>query len=160
MDGSKPQFDDEIDLVEFFETLWDGKWLISAFVAIAVLLGGGYILLTDTVYQTKIFFYDNNSIPFNKKQNKLKPFQQSVYIDFQTKLYTEKIFDDWKESQRQIPWGNFQIDSLSRTKEQSPKEGGNSLKTVCQTDVFLKRSQPFHLGCCFPWQYRESVGYP
>ena len=38
------QVQDEIDFFELFQTLWDGKWLISAFVAIAVLLGGGYIL--------------------------------------------------------------------------------------------------------------------
>jgi capsular polysaccharide biosynthesis protein len=90
--------DDEIDFFELFQTLWDGKWLISAFVAIAVLLGGGYILWTDAVYQTKIFLSVNSSVPPNKKQIQLKPLQQSVYIDFQSKFYTEKSFEDWKES--------------------------------------------------------------
>ena len=46
-----PTNDDEIDLFEFFETLWDGKWLISTFVAIAVLLGGGFLSLKDAVYE-------------------------------------------------------------------------------------------------------------
>ena len=44
--------DDEIDLFELFQTLWDGKWLISAFVAIAVLLGGGF-LLSKTLYTSQ-----------------------------------------------------------------------------------------------------------
>ena len=34
--------DDEIDLFELFQTLWDGKWLISAFVVLATLIGFGY----------------------------------------------------------------------------------------------------------------------
>jgi len=90
--------DDEIDLFELFQTLWDGKWLISAFVAIAVLLGGGYLLLTDAVYQTKIFVFVDSSVPLNKQQIRLKPFQQKFYIDFQSKFYAEKLFEDWKES--------------------------------------------------------------
>ena len=43
--------DDEIDLFELFQALWDGKWLISTFVAIAVLLGGGFLSLKDAVYE-------------------------------------------------------------------------------------------------------------
>ena len=34
--------DDEIDLFELLQTLWDGKWLISAFVVLATLIGSGY----------------------------------------------------------------------------------------------------------------------
>ena len=90
--------DDEIDLFELFQTLWNGKWLISTFVAIAVLLGGGFLLLKDAVYQTKIFLSVDGSVPLNKKQIALKPFQQKVYIDFQSKFYAEKLFEDWKES--------------------------------------------------------------
>ena len=52
----KPVQDDEIDLFEFFLTLWDGKWLISAFVSIAVLLGGGFLLSKDVVYESKLIF--------------------------------------------------------------------------------------------------------
>ena len=90
--------DDEIDLFELFQTLWDGKWLISAFVAIAVLLGGGFLLLKDAVYQSKISLSLDSSVPLNKTQIKLEPFKQKFYIDFQSKFYTEKLFEDWKES--------------------------------------------------------------
>ena len=90
--------DDKIDLFELFQTLWDGKWLISAFVAIAVLLGGGFLLLTDAVYQTKIFLSVDSSVPISKRQSILEPFQQRFYIDFQSKVYEEKLFEDWKES--------------------------------------------------------------
>ena len=90
--------DDEIDLFEFFQTLWDGKWVISAFVAIAVLLGGGFLLLTDAVYQAKISLSVDSSVPISKRQIELKPFQQNIYTDFQSKVYEEKLFEDWKES--------------------------------------------------------------
>ena len=40
--------ENEIDLFELFQTLWDGKWLIIAFVATAVLLGGSLILVVGT----------------------------------------------------------------------------------------------------------------
>ena len=80
--------DDEIDIFELFQILWDGKWLIIAFVVIAVLLGGGFLLLKDAVYETKLFLSVNTSIPFeedNKNQRKeLKP-----YVDFQ-KSFTQK----------------------------------------------------------------------
>lgn len=41
---SQPEkpFDDEIDLVELFQTLWEGKWKIAAVVALSVLSVFGY----------------------------------------------------------------------------------------------------------------------
>ena len=42
MSEERPMYDDEIDLFELFETLWDGKWLISAFVVLATSVGFGY----------------------------------------------------------------------------------------------------------------------
>ena len=39
MSDARPIYDDEIDLFELFELLWDGKWLFSTFVALAMLIG-------------------------------------------------------------------------------------------------------------------------
>lgn len=82
--------DDEIDLVELFETLWDGKWLISAFVAIAVLLGGGFLLLKDAVYGSKVI-YTVDAIP---------PFYDAykASTDFQKKFYSVSVFEEWKQN--------------------------------------------------------------
>ena len=55
---------DEINLFELFQTLWDGKWLISAFVAIAVLLGGGFLLSKDAVYESKLNYSVDTIPPF------------------------------------------------------------------------------------------------
>ena len=54
MSDVRPTYDDEIDLFEFFETLWDGKWLISAFVALATLIGFGYSQVAQPKYDLSV----------------------------------------------------------------------------------------------------------
>ena len=39
MEDTKPHYDDEIDLVELFQTIWDGKWKIIATTFIAAIFG-------------------------------------------------------------------------------------------------------------------------
>lgn len=59
MSDVRPTYDDEIDLFEFFETLWDGKWLISAFVALAILIGFGYSQVAQPKYNVSVPFRVN-----------------------------------------------------------------------------------------------------
>ena len=54
MSDVRPTYDDEIDLFEFFETLWDGKWLISAFVSLATLIGFGYSQVAQPKYDVSV----------------------------------------------------------------------------------------------------------
>lgn len=54
MSDVRPTYDDEIDLFEFFETLWDGKWLISAFVALATVIGFGYSQVAQPTYDVSV----------------------------------------------------------------------------------------------------------
>jgi chain length determinant protein (polysaccharide antigen chain regulator) len=50
----KPTYqDDEIDLVELLQTIWDGKWLIATFAAIAVVCGGAFALLKPSVFEAQ-----------------------------------------------------------------------------------------------------------
>jgi len=81
---------DEIDLFELFQTLWDGKWVISAFVAIAALLGSSFILFKDSVYESKISYSINTPPPFYEETKALS--------DFKTKFYSKRVFEDWKKS--------------------------------------------------------------
>ena len=46
--------DDEIDLLELCQTLWDGKWLISVFVALATLLAFGLSQFVEAKYNISI----------------------------------------------------------------------------------------------------------
>ena len=52
MPDSRPLPDDEIDLFELFETLWKGKWLIVACIAVASL--GGFAF-TKTAQPNTMF---------------------------------------------------------------------------------------------------------
>lgn len=56
MSEVRPACDDEIDLFEFFEVLWDGKWLIAAFVSLAALVGFGYSQLAQPKYEVSVPF--------------------------------------------------------------------------------------------------------
>jgi hypothetical protein len=42
--------DDEIDLIEFFQILWEGKWVLSAFIVISTLIGFGYSQVAQPKY--------------------------------------------------------------------------------------------------------------
>jgi len=59
MSEIRPTYDDEIDLFEFFETLWDGKWLISAFVVLATLIGFGYSQVAQPKYDVSVSYTPN-----------------------------------------------------------------------------------------------------
>ena len=81
--------DDEIDLFELFQTLWHGKGLISAFVALALLLGSGFLLVKDAVYESKLIYSVDTAPPFYGANKAL--------TDFQKMFYSVSVFEDWKE---------------------------------------------------------------
>ena len=43
MEDMQPRYDDEIDLVELFKTIWDGKWQIVGAVVIAAIAAAGLL---------------------------------------------------------------------------------------------------------------------
>jgi len=83
-------YDDEIDLFELFQVLWVGKWLISTFLVLAFLLGGGFILSKDKVYESNLV-YSIDTIP---------PFYDGgkASSDFQKKFYSIDVFKGWKKN--------------------------------------------------------------
>jgi capsular polysaccharide biosynthesis protein len=82
MSDVHPTYDDEIDLFEFFETLWDGKWLISAFVVLATLLGFGYSQVAQPKY--------NVSVPYRVNV-------YSVFSQQKCESYTDIKYDCWAD---------------------------------------------------------------
>ena len=85
----RPSHDDEIDFFELFETLWLGKWLISAFVAISVLLGGGFLFFfKKPIYESKIVFSVESPIQYYK--------DKKIKYDFKGKFNSKSTFDAWK----------------------------------------------------------------
>ncbi|MBM6552354.1 Wzz/FepE/Etk N-terminal domain-containing protein [Marinomonas ostreistagni] len=66
MEQSKP-LDDEIDLFELFQTLWEGKWLITAFVVLALVAGGSYAYLAQPKFNVSVP-YAINIYPVSAQQ--------------------------------------------------------------------------------------------
>jgi hypothetical protein len=89
MSEVRSKYDGEIDLFEFLETLWNGKWFISIFVAIAVLLGSGFLFFKEAAYQSKVFYSIDSYPPFYD--------DNKVLGDFQTKFFSPSVFAHWKE---------------------------------------------------------------
>ena len=115
MSEIRPPYDDEIDLFELFKTLWCGKWLISAFVAISVLLGGGFLFITTpiyeihkwvttTIYESKLVFSVAMTPPFYKNNKKAKS-------DFKAMFYSKSVFDVWKSEngKSELVYDDFDI---------------------------------------------------
>ena len=50
---NRPEYDDEIDLFELFQNLWDQKWLITAITAIATILGVVAALAMTPIYKAE-----------------------------------------------------------------------------------------------------------
>lgn len=90
MSEVRPTYNDDIDLFETIKTLWHGKWVISAFVATAVLLGGVFLLTKDTVFESKVIFSVYTIPPFYEADK--------VSTDFQKRFYSISVFDKWKQN--------------------------------------------------------------
>ena len=131
--------DDEIDLFEFFKTLWDGKWLISAFVAIAVLLGGSFVLLKDAVYESKLIYSVDAFPPYYDKN--------MVLNDFQNKFYSVSVFEEWKQnnSNTSLVFEKFSktevVDGFVLSKGESQRLATLVLKEKGESFVLVKSNQ-------------------
>jgi len=51
MTETRPPYDDEIDLLEIFQTLWNGKWIILATTLISLLAMFGYLSFQKIVFE-------------------------------------------------------------------------------------------------------------
>ena len=88
MSEIRSPYDDEIDLFELFAVLWDGKWFIGVFVAVALSIGGGVLLVKDEVYESKLTYEAANLPPFVD--------QAAALSDFRTMFYAKDTLDSWK----------------------------------------------------------------
>ena len=128
--------DDDFDLFELFQTLWDGKWLISAFVATAVLFGAGLIFVKEkekVLYESKLFFSVDRLPPFYKDNHAL--------TDFYKKFHSINVFENWKkrDGNVSITFEDFSttqvIDGFVLSKDESQRLATLILKKRNKRDV-------------------------
>jgi LPS O-antigen subunit length determinant protein (WzzB/FepE family) len=95
---------DEIDLIEILETLWDGKWIICTFIVLAALISFVYLQVTHTKPQPK--YNVSASFTFNMysvftqqicpKTNSVNAFV-SCANKIQFKWLVPLLLGDWKK---------------------------------------------------------------
>lgn len=87
--------DDEIDLIELFSNLWDGKWAIVSATLIALCLGGAYSVFKERThivsYQSTIAFSVRNFPPFYEATE-----ANGIFLDFRALFHSKPVFEAWK----------------------------------------------------------------
>ena len=104
MKDTSPKYGDEINLFDFFKTLWDGKLTITVCAVITVLVGAGYIFVKDSIYESRLTYSIDTIPPFYEKQK--------IIQDFQNLFYSKSLFEDWKRSTGNI---SLSFEELSET---------------------------------------------
>ena len=108
--------DNEIDLYELFETLWSGKWFISGFVAISVLLSGGFLFIETPIYESRLVYRVENPPPFYQSitldsdaLESQKIIKEKVKTDFRRLFYSKNTYESWKveNTQSELIFENF-----------------------------------------------------
>jgi len=142
-------YDDEIDLFELFQVLWVGKWLISTFLVLAFLLGGGFILSKDKVYESKVV-YSIDTIP---------PFYGGgrASLDFQKKFYSIDVFNEWKKSNENT---SLVFEDFSKTEVIDgfvlSKDDGATLAVIKDSASILVKSNQLPILNDF-YEYAEHI---
>lgn len=106
------QTSEDIDLIDLFLILWNGKKTLIIFVLVSIFFSFAFLLLRDTglkkpVYQVNIE-YSVIPIPIF-----LYTDTTNVLADFKKNFYLKNIFDDWKEQNLQSP---FNFEDIANTK--------------------------------------------
>ena len=82
--------DDEIDLFELLETLWDGRWLIGGFVALAMVMATSFLFVKEPEYSSKLAYSSNTLPPFYENDKALS--------ECKKKFYDKATFDLWSRN--------------------------------------------------------------
>lgn len=87
--------DDEIDLIELFAKLWDGRWAIVSATLIALCIGGANSVFKERThivkYQSTIAFSLRNIPPFYEANE-----ANAIFLDFRGLFHSKPVFEAWK----------------------------------------------------------------
>ena len=75
-------YEDEIDLFELFEAIWDGKWIVSFTMLMTTLAGFAFLPFYEEKYEAKLHYYLDTIPPFYD--------DEKIFFDFE-KSYTQKV---------------------------------------------------------------------
>ncbi|GAA5317605.1 MAG: Wzz/FepE/Etk N-terminal domain-containing protein [Candidatus Pelagadaptatus aseana] len=85
--------DDEIDLMELFVIMWQGKWLIVACTVLATLVGGGWLSLQKDVYSVALQYQSLTALESRSLFVEPEEFSElSELSELSGRLITDKEF--------------------------------------------------------------------
>ena len=90
MSEDRPTYDNEIEIFRFFKTLWNGKKIITVFTFIAILIGIAFYYFKAHVYESKLIYQVDTSLPNYDEKKALS--------DFRKIFYSKNIFEECKKS--------------------------------------------------------------
>ena len=101
MSEVRPPYDDEIDLFEFFETLWDGKWKIILTTFVAAIIGVVFSVVKPNSFEVSTPFQSGKPsvfITYTSLNDLLKSNQFSFSVD-ENSIFKKFIaeFNDYEE---------------------------------------------------------------
>ena len=82
--------EDEIDLFELFEAIWDGKWIVSFAILMTILAGFVFLFFYETEYEAKLNYSVDTIPPFYDGKK--------AFADFEKRFYSKSEFEYWKKS--------------------------------------------------------------
>ena len=105
-------YEDEIDLINAFKTLWDGKFIIIFFILIMNLFGYIYVKIKDPVYESTFIIEIENLPPFYDSSNNREVGISKTFFDFTNNFYSKLNFENWKNNSKK---STLIFDNISKT---------------------------------------------
>lgn len=111
--------DDEIDIYEFLNTLWQGKFIIILFVVIFSFIGAVNLSFKEPAYESRMQYSIDTMPPFYDDKKGLR--------DFHVMFYSENVFNNWKSNNNKISIKfddftiNETIDGIVLTKDEDSR---------------------------------------
>ena len=93
MSKVRPTYDDEINLFEFFERLWDGKWLIGAFLMLAASMGFFYSQVAQSKYDISVPYRVNVYSVFSQQMCEGRA--SHCFAERTVEVFLEGLGSDW-----------------------------------------------------------------
>ena len=122
---------DEIDLINVFRTLWEGKFFIVFFILMANLFVFAFINMKDPVYVSKLNVEIENVPPFfdtGDTGDKKSGFNKT-FIEFTNQFYSKTNFDSWKNISKK---STLSFDNISKTDDISGYQFTNEDRSLAQ----------------------------
>ena len=146
MSAARPPRDDEIDLFEFFETLWDGKWRIIATTFVAALVGVAFSLVQPNSYQVSTSIQTGDQSVFLKYTsiNALLK-KEGLLFDGETNPNGYRIDSDSIFEQFVVEFNDYEemVDALSSS--EYVQEAIKNLDEIDKQGVLIAFAKSFEL---------------